>query len=224
MNNATPRQALKEKKLHATATTPSSTSERFFRYRKMQRSISPSATMYSTDDDCVASQSSTTDETAALTYASNCGRAGCITVFVYSGKTDWPMVNRLIDEHYPVCTGGIRGPAFSYPPSNTCGTPEMLSPPQLAPESLGSGDNHRDNFIIAGHSKQTRRKSKRNRNEGERKEYLENDEYADDIRPKSVKCRGCGGVICLDNRYKYYPGLWDRHRDICRSILRLEVS
>ncbi|KIK47426.1 hypothetical protein CY34DRAFT_799378 [Suillus luteus UH-Slu-Lm8-n1] len=178
--------------------------------------------MYSTDDDCVASHHNTTDQTAALTHTSNCGRHGCATVFVYSGATDWPTVNRAVNEHYLVCKGGIRGLEFSYPPSNTYSTPKMPSPPQLAPESLGSDDSHHNNFVIAGHSKRTGRKSKRNRNEGERKEYLENDEYTDDVRPKSVKCRGCGGVICLDNRYRYYPGLWDRHRDLCRGILRLE--
>jgi hypothetical protein len=218
VNNPTPRQALKEKKLHATATTPSSTSERFLQYRKMQRSTaSPSAAMYSSDNDCVASQSTTINETAALTHTSNCGRPGCTVVFVYGGATDWPTVNRLIDEHYPVCTGGIRGLVLSYPPADTHSTPKTLSPPQLAPESLDSKDGHRDNFIIAGHSKRRKR-------EGERKEDLENDEYTGDVRPTSVRCRGCDKVICLDKRSRYYPGLWVKHRGKCPGILKLEVS
>jgi hypothetical protein len=183
--------------------------------------------MYSTDDDCVASQSNPINKTAALTYTSNCGRPGCTAVFVYSGKTDWPTVNRLIDEHYHVCTGGIQRLAFSCPPSNTYSTPKMPSPPQLAPESLGSDDSYHNNFIIAGHSKQRKsrqRKNKRNKKEGERKEYLENDEYTANVRPRSVKCRGCGKVIRLDKRSRYYPGLWDKHRGKCPAILRLEVS
>lgn len=214
MNNATPRQALKSKE----NCTPlqqlaSSTSERFFHCRKMQRSISPSATMYSTDDDCVVSQSNTIiEQTAALTHTSNCGRPGCTVVFVYSGATDWPTVNRLVNEHYPLCTGGIRGLAFSHPPSNTHSTRKRPNPPQ---------HGHRNNFI-AGHIR--RRKSKRNKKEGERKAYLENDEYTANVRPRSVKCRGCGKVIRLDKRSRYYPGLWDKHRGKCPTILRLEVS
>lgn len=103
----------------------------------------------------------------------------------------------------------------------------MPSPPQLAPESLDSDDSYHNNFIIAGHSKQRKsrqRKNKRNKKEGERKEYLENDEYTANVRPRSVKCRGCGKVIRLDKRSRYYPGLWDKHRGKCPAILRLEVS
>lgn len=184
----------------------------------MQRSTTgPSATVHSTDDDCVASQSNTINQTAALTHASNCGRPGCTAVFVYSGATDWPTVNRLVNEHYPVCTGGIRGLAFSYPPSNTHSTPKTPSPSQLAPESLGSDNGHRDNFIIAGHSK-------RRKGEGERKEDLENDEYTDDVQPTSIRCCGCDKVICLDKRSRYYPGLWVKHRGKCPGILKLDVS
>ncbi|KAG2041123.1 hypothetical protein BDR03DRAFT_947076 [Suillus americanus] len=176
----------------------------------MQKSTtSPSAAMYSTDNDCVASQHNTTEKTTAPSHTLNCGRHDCPVVFVYDNGTDWPTINCLIEEHYPVCTGGFYELALSYPPSDTHSTPNAPSPPQLAPESLGSDE------IIAGPSK--RRKKK-----GERKEDLENDEYTEDVQPTSVWCRGCQKAISLDKRSRYYPGLWVKHRGKCPGILEMK--
>jgi len=184
----------------------------------MQKStIIPSAAMYSTDNDCIASQHSIREQTAAPTHTLNCGRQGCPVVFVYDDGTDWPTINCLIDEHYLVCKGGLYELALSYPPSDTHSTPNMPSPPQLAPKSLGSNDGHHNDEVIAG-------PSKRKKKEGERKEELENDEYTEDVQPTSVWCRGCQKAISLDKRSRYYPGLWVKHRGKCPGILKMEVS
>jgi len=55
-----------------------------------------------------------------------------------------------------------------------------------------------------------------------RKEQLEADPWASDVKETSVRCRGCRKVIKLDGRYQYYRGLWDKHRDTCRDIKRLK--
>ena len=55
-----------------------------------------------------------------------------------------------------------------------------------------------------------------------RKEQLEADPWASDVKETSVRCKGCRKVIKLDGRYQYYRGLWDKHRDTCRDIRRLK--
>ncbi|KAG1781570.1 hypothetical protein EV702DRAFT_593886 [Suillus placidus] len=219
MNNATPRQALKENQLHATPTTSLSTSEgHFFQPKKMQRSTtSPFAAVHSTVDDFIASQRHNIHKTPARAHRLQyCGRAGCTAVFVYVDGTDWPTVNRLVNDHYLVCTGHFYGLAASHPPSDTHGLQHAPSSPQLAPESWGVNNGNRDNDeVIAGPSNQRQ-------NEDERIETLENDGYTDDVQPTSVRCRGCNNVICLDKRFRYYPGLWNKHRGKCRGILKLE--
>jgi hypothetical protein len=173
--------------------------------------------MYSTDNDCIASQYNITHKTPTCTYTTHCGRPGCPTVFVYDDVTDWPTVNCLVDDHYLVCTGRFYELAPSHPPTETHSSQHVPSLPQLGPESWGVNNGNRDNDIIA-------RSSKRRQTEDERKETLEIDEYTDHVQPTSVRCRGCDKVICLDKRSRYYPGLWVKHRGKCRGILKLEVS
>ncbi|KAG1843131.1 hypothetical protein DFJ58DRAFT_916027 [Suillus subalutaceus] len=101
----------------------------------MQKSTtSPSAAMYSTDNDCVTSQHNIIEQTAAPTHTLNCGRHGCPVVFVYDDGTDWPTINCLIDEHYPVCTGGFYELAHSYPPFQH---PHHRGPQQAEKEKEG---------------------------------------------------------------------------------------
>ncbi|KAF9261316.1 hypothetical protein L218DRAFT_502421 [Marasmius fiardii PR-910] len=55
-----------------------------------------------------------------------------------------------------------------------------------------------------------------------RKAKLENDPWSDKTRltAKSVFCLGCRRDIKLDRRNDYYPGLWLKHRGLCRGIAR----
>lgn len=58
--------------------------------------------------------------------------------------------------------------------------------------------------------------------EEDRKAFLERDEWARDVQPRSVTCGGCNKVFSLDKRKgAYYSGLWLKHRDACRAIRRL---
>ncbi|KAG1902048.1 uncharacterized protein F5891DRAFT_198319 [Suillus fuscotomentosus] len=180
----------------------------------MQKSsASPSAAVQSTDNDCVTSQRNTVKQTTAQTHTLICGRAGCPVVFVYDVGTDWPMVSCLINDHSPVCQGGFYELSHSPP---RCDAQQTLSPPQLAPESSGVNNSNRNDKVIAGDSK-------RRKNEDQRKQELENDEYTEDVRPISVRCRGCQKAISLDKRSRYYPGLWIKHRGKCAGILKIET-
>ncbi|KAG1799733.1 uncharacterized protein HD556DRAFT_61549 [Suillus plorans] len=53
---------------------------------------------------------------------------------------------------------------------------------------------------------------------------LENDEYTEDVRPISVRCRGCQKAISLDKSSRYYPRLWIKHRGKYPGILKIEAS
>jgi hypothetical protein len=181
----------------------------------MQKSTaSPSAVVQSTGNGCIASQPNDIKQTTAQTHTLLCGRAGCPVVFVYDVGTDWPTVNRLVDDHSLVCKGGLFMLANSPPRADPHDTQYASGPPQLVPESLGI---HNGNRVIAGGSK-------RRKKENQRIQELENDEYTEDVQPTSVKCRGCQKAISLDKRSRYYPGLWVKHRGKCRGILKLEVS
>ncbi|GLB44682.1 hypothetical protein LshimejAT787_1800190 [Lyophyllum shimeji] len=55
----------------------------------------------------------------------------------------------------------------------------------------------------------------------ERRRQLEADEWAAEVEPKRVLCRGCKRWIKLDGRSLYYRGFWDKHRALCRAIKRI---
>jgi hypothetical protein len=82
---------------------------------------------------------------------------------------------------------------------------------------MGAADGRYDEPFITGFSKQ--RKS-----EAQRKQELEDDEYTDDVRPTSVRCRGCDREISLDKRSRYYPGLWMKHRGKCARVQKIETE
>lgn len=55
-----------------------------------------------------------------------------------------------------------------------------------------------------------------------RRELLEQDEWASDVKPNSVICNGCKKKFTLDSRFRYYPAFWWKHRDrFCKEIRRL---
>ncbi|KAJ6573185.1 hypothetical protein DFH09DRAFT_1277251 [Mycena vulgaris] len=59
---------------------------------------------------------------------------------------------------------------------------------------------------------------KTSNSEAHRKAALENDQWTLVVEPASVVCRGCKQAIALDKRSRYYPGLWDKHRDRCDGV------
>ncbi|KAJ7433696.1 hypothetical protein B0H11DRAFT_752274 [Mycena galericulata] len=56
------------------------------------------------------------------------------------------------------------------------------------------------------------------RTEAERRAALESDEWTMSVTPHEVVCRGCKRPIKLDRRSRYYPGLWEKHRDRCEHV------
>ncbi|KAJ7197795.1 hypothetical protein GGX14DRAFT_667615 [Mycena pura] len=56
------------------------------------------------------------------------------------------------------------------------------------------------------------------RKEAERKALLEADPWALAVSATKVECGGCRQTIKLDARSRYYPGLWEKHRDRCDGV------
>ncbi|KAJ7105970.1 hypothetical protein C8R44DRAFT_329106 [Mycena epipterygia] len=53
---------------------------------------------------------------------------------------------------------------------------------------------------------------------------LERDEWTATVTPHDVVCRGCRRTIKLDRRSRYYPGLWEKHRDRCEHVGRMHAE
>jgi hypothetical protein len=172
-----------------------------------------------TTNDCVASRSNTIKQTAAQAHTIYCVEAGCPAVTVHGVGTDWRTVSCLVHDHALVYKGGLRGPANPPPRSDTHSAQIALRPPRSAPASCATQGN---NGKTRG--KATRRRRGKYQKEPQRKQGLEEDEYAEDVKPKSVKCRGCQHTLKLDDRSRYYPELWIKHRGKCRAIRKMEVS
>ncbi|KAJ7624502.1 hypothetical protein FB45DRAFT_1060788 [Roridomyces roridus] len=64
----------------------------------------------------------------------------------------------------------------------------------------------------------TKRKS--SRTENERRAELTSDPFVvpGTVTPHEVGCAGCERTIKLDKRSRYYPGLWEKHRDRCPEV------
>ncbi|KAJ6554873.1 hypothetical protein B0H19DRAFT_153332 [Mycena capillaripes] len=62
------------------------------------------------------------------------------------------------------------------------------------------------------------------RSEAERRLTLETDEWTLSVAPHEVVCRGCRRTIKLDRRSRYYPGLWEKHRDRCEGVSRMREA
>ncbi|KAJ7775341.1 hypothetical protein B0H16DRAFT_1712923 [Mycena metata] len=61
-------------------------------------------------------------------------------------------------------------------------------------------------------------KKKGARTEAQRRALLKGDVWTKKVRPHSVDCRGCKQTIKLDGRSRYYPGLWEKHRERCNGV------
>jgi hypothetical protein len=169
--------------------------------------------MRPTDNNCIASHPNNVI-TAAQARTLRCGRAGCSDVVIYNVGTDWRTDGCPVSDHSVVCKGVLYGLANAPRRSDAHSAQYALRP--LAPASWGvHGGNRRK--VIAGHSKQRKK-------EHQRKKELDDDEYTEDVKPTSVKCRGCQRTLKLDKRSRYYPGLWLKHRGKCPRILKIEVS
>ena len=103
--------------------------------------------------------------------------------------------------------------------------PVPLPPPQPQPGSSSSSLRSRSQPALSegGHDGDEERQRRKNVMDAlVRKEQLEADPWASEVKETSVRCKGCRKVIKLDGRYQYYRGLWDKHRDTCRDIKRLK--
>jgi hypothetical protein len=65
---------------------------------------------------------------------------------------------------------------------------------------------------------------KSSRSEAERRYALETDPWTTSVTPHEVVCRGCRRPIKLDRRSRYYPGLWEKHRDRCEGVSRMREA
>lgn len=98
-------------------------------------------------------------------------------------------------------------------------------PPQPQPAASSSSSRSRSQPSLSegGHEGDEERQRRKNVMDAlVRKEQLEADPWASEVKETSVRCKGCRKVIKLDGRYQYYRGLWDKHRDTCRDIKRLK--
>ncbi|KAG2143659.1 hypothetical protein DEU56DRAFT_791804 [Suillus clintonianus] len=131
--------------------------------------------------------------------------ARCSAVLKCDGL-DWPTVNALVNKHWAICPRSISPTAATTP-----------SPSRLSVESLGVGGHNHDQFIVGD-------SSKLRRNGDERKQELENDEYACEVTPESIRCRACGELLQLDKRWVYHDFLWNRHKDRCKRVQEMELA
>jgi len=150
-------------------------------------------------------------------HTQKCSR--CPAVFEYDERAGWPAVSRLVNEHWAVCPYrlnlyGSDPPRPSFEPYSIGSVPSSR---QGSTGSLGADGGKQDDQTIVGYGKQRK-------TEAERKQELENDEYAYNVQPTSVSCHGCEKEISLDKRSRYYPGLWTKHRRKCPGIQKKEVS
>ncbi|KAJ7223470.1 hypothetical protein GGX14DRAFT_558039 [Mycena pura] len=71
---------------------------------------------------------------------------------------------------------------------------------------------------------QWQRVKKTARKESERKALLETDPWVLAVSATQVVCAGCRQTIRLDARSRYYPGLWEKHRDRCDGVRLMRAA
>lgn len=62
------------------------------------------------------------------------------------------------------------------------------------------------------------KRKKTARTEAERKAVLDDDPWTLSVGFTDIVCRGCNRSIKLDGRCRYYPGLWNKHRERCAGV------
>ncbi|KAF9457572.1 hypothetical protein BDZ94DRAFT_200101 [Collybia nuda] len=121
----------------------------------------------------------------------------------------------ILDQHDQVCSGINRRTRVAQPSTESgvgiaCAQITTTSPPQLFKDAT------------AVKAPPPRKRKKYATDMVERKMLLEADEWGREATAKSIVCQGCDKRIRLDKRNDYYPGLWTKHRDKCKEIIRLK--
>ncbi|KAJ6613881.1 hypothetical protein B0H10DRAFT_196646 [Mycena sp. CBHHK59/15] len=178
-------------------------------------------------------------------FRNPCGRRGCGHIFEYEGTNPLDGISELVNAHRPYCPGRrVRGThALGDRPSQT--VPQIREQFRDMDEDLSDDDDEEgdddDEGSHAGpsHSRSSpprqpsprgtpstdasvaRSGKKSARTEAERRATLEDDQWTLSVTAHDVVCRGCRRTIKLDRRSRYYPGLWEKHRDRCENVNKL---
>ncbi|KAF8172940.1 hypothetical protein K438DRAFT_2023581 [Mycena galopus ATCC 62051] len=185
-----------------------------------------------------------------LAFRNQCGRPGCLHIFEYDGPNPLGNIQRLVREHSPLCRGQRpqttdifwrrwEHALDSEAMDDMCDeyeSVEQFRAGSSTPSSSGSTAD--DSQIDMRDQRSTSRSSslgsvpsssafsvkKTARTEAERRRTLETDEWTLRVTPHEVVCRGCRRTIKLDRRSRYYPGLWEKHRDRCESVNKMRQA
>ncbi|KAF9489290.1 hypothetical protein BDN71DRAFT_1456296 [Pleurotus eryngii] len=142
----------------------------------------------------------------------------CDYKFHYPEGTPWNVVNDMVNNHWSVCPGSIS--ASMARSRHMAAADPRYSGALSVQEGLEGGSSNDENDADT----QVRRNRKKNMmDETERKKKLEEDPWAVEVTPVSVRCGACTRLVSLDKRSRYYPGLWLKHREKCMEIKRLEA-
>lgn len=103
----------------------------------------------------------------------------------------------------------------------------VATDPRYPPPFAGARQDNREgsssNDENDGDPNSKRNRKKNMMDESERKKKLEDDPWALEVTPISVRCGACTRLVSLDKRSRFYPGLWLKHREKCMEIKRLEA-
>ncbi|KAJ8502757.1 hypothetical protein ONZ45_g11467 [Pleurotus djamor] len=146
-----------------------------------------------------------------------CGR--CDFKFHYPEGTPWNVVNDMVNGHWTVCPGSISASVAKsrHAPLDPRYPVNFSSSRQEVREGSSSNDE------ADGDPNSKRNRKKNMMDETERRKKLEDDPWALEVTPISVRCGACTRLVSLDKRSRYYPGLWLKHREKCMEIKRLEA-
>ncbi|KAF7433546.1 hypothetical protein PC9H_005504 [Pleurotus ostreatus] len=146
-----------------------------------------------------------------------CGR--CSFLFYYPEGTPWNIVNDMVNGHWNVCPGSIS--------ASVAKSRHVATDPRYPPPFAGARQDNREgsssNDENDGDPNSKRNRKKNMMDESERKKKLEDDPWALEVTPISVRCGACTRLVSLDKRSRFYPGLWLKHREKCMEIKRLEA-
>ncbi|KAJ7197777.1 hypothetical protein GGX14DRAFT_667562 [Mycena pura] len=125
------------------------------------------------------------------------------------------------DTHYDAATNG--GTSGLVDRRRTSAENQFV--PGCSPISAGGHQGAFDAGAVAvapgdtvARTRQRQKVKKTARKEAERKALLEADPWALAVSATCVVCGGCRQIIKLDARSRYYPGLWEKHRDRCDGV------
>ncbi|KAJ6467654.1 hypothetical protein C8R47DRAFT_1201070 [Mycena vitilis] len=177
-----------------------------------------------------------------LAFRNQCGRRGCAHIFEYDGPNPLENIQRLVREHSPSCRGQrpdlvmniFWGLGNARQDDEECGRARQDYMPvgaSRSPSLLGSdrddGGSKASVSSIDGMDgvrfvSPSGKKS--SRAESQRRHALESDEWTVLVFPHKVVCRGCRRIIKLDRRNRYYPGLWEKHRERCKGVGKMKET